>query len=319
MREWESNGFPRIPWDILLMVDRFNGARRHARSSIRRRTATAGHDLALLFGLSGGADSEWHDAAQAADPLQAGAVLARRLRSSTDAVVPLGHDADHVEACRRWLATRKTSDDVFSAMEASDLATLLELSKARDIACARGVDASGKDRYLPVLIQGPTGSGKELLALAIHDLWKRGVKKPDAPFEVVHVGGMSADMVNDELFGHAPGAYTGARGERPGRLEAADGGTLLIDEVGDLPPEAQVRLLRFLQTQVISRIGENRARQLSVRVIAATWHDLEANVESGTFRRDLLHRLRVGAGLQLPPLAVRERFFDDALPALLDQ
>lgn len=290
--------------------------RLHARRAVRRRNSEAPAALALLFGFDKD-DTEWAQAANAPDPLQAGAALAQRLRGSTEAVVALGHDASHVEHCKRWLAARKQQDDVFAEIEASDLATLLELSKARDLAVAKGVDARGVERYLPILIQGPTGTGKELLADALHRLWKTTTNKPKAPFEVVHVGGMSADMINDELFGHAKGGFTGAMADRVGRLEAADGGTLLIDEVGDLPPEAQVRLLRFLQTQEVSRIGENRVRQLSVRVIAATWHDLDKNVADGKFREDLLHRLRVGAGLRLPPLASREGFFDDLLPALL--
>ncbi|MFZ6186010.1 sigma 54-interacting transcriptional regulator [Nannocystis pusilla] len=293
--------------------------RRHARAAVRRREPTASWFLALLFGFDpdDGDNAAWRDAMQAAAPLQAGAAVARRLRPSNEGAVSLGHDAEHVAACRRWLLARKARDDVFAHIEATDLATLLELSKARDIACAHAIDARGIDRYLPVLIQGPTGSGKELLALALHELWKCGTGKPDAPFQVVHVGGMTADMINDELFGHARGAYTGADKGRSGRLESANGGTLLIDEVGDLPFEAQVRLLRFLQTQVVSRIGENNERQLSVRIIAATWHDLDAAVAAGRFREDLLHRLRVGAGIRLPPLASREGFFDEVLPALL--
>ncbi|MBL8601054.1 MAG: sigma-54-dependent Fis family transcriptional regulator [Myxococcales bacterium] len=290
--------------------------RLHARRAVRRKNSEAPAALALLFGFDKD-DPEWAQAANAPDPLQAGAALAQRLRGSTEAVVALGHDASHVEHCKRWLAARKQQDDVFAEIEASDLATLLELSKARDLAVAKGVDARGVERYLPILIQGPTGTGKELLADALHRLWKATTNKPKAPFEVVHVGGMSADMINDELFGHAKGGFTGATADRVGRLEAADGGTLLIDEVGDLPPEAQVRLLRFLQTQEVSRIGENKVRQLSVRVIAATWHDLDKNVTDGKFREDLLHRLRVGVGLRLPPLASREGFFDDLLPALL--
>jgi DNA-binding NtrC family response regulator len=290
--------------------------RLHARRAVRRRNSEAPAALALLFGFDND-DTEWAQAANAPDPLQAGASLAQRLRGSTEAVVALGHDAAHVEHCKRWLAARKKQDDVFAEIEASDLETLLELSKARDLAVAKGVDARGVERYLPIVIQGPTGTGKELLADALHQLWKATTNKPKAPFEVVHVGGMSADMINDELFGHAKGGFTGATADRVGRLEAADGGTLLIDEVGDLPPEAQVRLLRFLQTQEVSRIGENKVRQLSVRVIAATWHDLDKNVADGKFREDLLHRLRVGAGLRLPPLASREGFFDDLLPALL--
>lgn len=290
--------------------------RLHARRAVRRKTSGASAALALLFGFAKD-DAEWTEAVNAPDPMQAGAALARRLRGSTEAVVALGHDDAHVGHCKRWLADRKQQDEFFVAIEAYDLATLLELSKARDLAVAKGTDARGGERYLPILIQGPTGTGKELLADALHTLWKVATDKPSAPFEVVHVGGMSGDMINDELFGHAKGGFTGATADRVGRLEAANGGTLLIDEVGDLPPEAQVRLLRFLQTQEVSRIGENRVRQLSVRVIAATWHDLDKNVAEGKFREDLLHRLRVGAGLRLPALANREGFFDELLPALL--
>ncbi|GMV19530.1 MAG: hypothetical protein AMXMBFR56_77540 [Polyangiaceae bacterium] len=291
--------------------------RLHARRAVRRRTSGAPAALALLFGFGGSRDESWTEATKAAEPMQAGAALAKQLRGSSEAVIALGYDAVHVKSCRRWLADRKKQDDTFAEIEASDLATLLELSKARDLAVAKGVDPRGVERYLPILIQGPTGTGKELLADALHTLWKAQTNKPKAPFEVVHVGGMSADMINDELFGHAKGGFTGATADRVGRLEAADGGTLLIDEVGDLPPEAQVRLLRFLQTQEVSRIGENRVRQLSVRVIAATWHDLDKNVADGKFREDLLHRLRVGSGLRLPTLVGREGFFDEVLPALL--
>ncbi|MBM4779313.1 MAG: sigma-54-dependent Fis family transcriptional regulator [Archangiaceae bacterium] len=290
--------------------------RLHARRAVRRKTSEAAAALALLFGF-GEEDEAWAAAVNSADPMHAGAALAQRLRGSSEAVVSLGHDASHLEHCRRWLATRKAQDKVFAEIEASDLATLLELSKARDLAVAKGLDARGTERYLPILIQGPTGTGKELLADAIHRLWQVSAKKTKAPFEVVHVGGMSADMINDELFGHVKGGFTGATSDRVGRLEAADGGTLLIDEVGDLPAEAQVRLLRFLQTQEVSRIGENKVRALRVRVIAATWHDLDKAVSEGRFREDLLHRLRVGAGIRLPPLAVRDGFFDDLLPAML--
>jgi DNA-binding NtrC family response regulator len=294
--------------------------RRHLRAAIRARAATAPRDLAHLFGFprEDGTSDDWRAAAAAADPMQAGAVAAARRRGDGAGVVCFGHDSAHVLECKRWLAARKVEDDTFAAVKATDGATLLELSKARDVACARGVDSRGRERFLPVLIQGPTGTGKELLAEAIHRLWAKTLGRMKAPFEVVQVAGMSPDMVNDELFGHARGAFTGANKDRPGRVEAADGGTLLIDEVGDLSAEAQLRLLRFLQTQAVSRIGENKERQLAVRVIAATLHDIDARVAAGAFREDLLHRLRVGSGLFLPPLSAREGLFDEVLPDLLN-
>lgn len=293
--------------------------RRHLRAAIRQRAATMADDLAHFFGFAraAGKDDDWARAAHAPQPTEAGAVVAAQRRGG--AIATLGHDLVHVEECRRWLLYRKNLDDAFAAIKASDLATLLELSKARDFACARGVDANGGERFLPLLIEGATGTGKELLAVAIHRLWARALERPDAPFEVIQVGGMSPDMVNDELFGHARGAFTGAITLRQGRLELADKGTLLIDEVGDLPREAQLRLLRFLQTQKVSRIGENTERQLSVRILAATWHNLDADVAAGTFRLDLLHRLRVGSGLGLVSLPLRERFFDEVLPEMLTE
>lgn len=293
--------------------------RRHLRAGIRARAGVAPQDLAHLFGFARreGTAVEWVEAASAPDPLQAGAAVASARRDKTASVVTFGHDASHIEECRHWLAKRKTLDQAFAAIKATDLATLLELSKARDFACAQGPDARGHRRYLPILIQGATGTGKELLAEGVHVIWAKHSGKANPPFEVVQVAGMSADMINDELFGHARGAFTGASTQRAGRLEAADGGTLLIDEVGDLPREAQVRLLRFLQTQKVSRLGENQERQLSVRIIAATWHDLDADVKEGRFREDLLHRLRVGSGLRLVPLAERSGVFDEVLPDLL--
>lgn len=253
--------------------------RRHLRTGIRSQAATAPQDLAHLFGFarSDGRDAHWIEAAAAADPLQAGAVLAAKRRSTTG-VVALGHELAHIEECRKWLLCRKSLDGAFEKFKASDLTTLLELSKARDAAAAHRIDDLGDKRFLPILIQGATGTGKELLAEGIHTIWRGVTGRRDAAFEVVQVAGMSPDMINDELFGHVRGAFTGAHHARAGRLEAADGGTLLIDEVGDLPREAQLRLLRFLQTHVLSRIGENKERRLSVRVIAATWHDLDADV-----------------------------------------
>lgn len=293
--------------------------RRHLRASIRKGAGTAPRDLAHLFGFArtAGDAAGWREAAKSRAPLQAGAVMAAGERATSGSVVRLGHSSEHVEECRRWLAERQRADQAFDRLRATDLATLLELSRARDLAVVARPGGAGEARAIPLLIQGPTGSGKELLARAIHDIWAATSLLHDARFEVVQVAGMPPALILDELFGHARGAFTGADGSRDGRLAAADGGSLLIDEVGDLPPEAQVALLRFLETQTFSRLGENHSRRVNVRILAATWHDLDADVTAGKFRQDLLHRLRVGAALTLPPLVGRARAFEEVVPLLL--
>lgn len=289
--------------------------RRLARSRVRKKGDDAGRCLALLFGCE--PSPEWDMAAGEDDPLQSGAAIAARLRRIKNGVVPLGHDDEHIGQCHSYLRERKGLDDAFDSTVASDLATLLVLSRARELAIAQGVSEDGTARPLPVLIRGETGTGKELLAQSIHKLNSRHRRVKKAPYTVIHVAGMTEEMINDELFGHVKGAFTDAKTERVGRLAEAEGGTVLIDEVGDLPMSAQLRLLRFLQTQRLSKLGENREEKIDVRVIAATWHDLDNDVEKGTFRQDLLFRLRVGTELVLPPLSMRSRAFDEVLPELL--
>lgn len=293
--------------------------RLHLRKRIRQRAQTAPNDLAMLFGFppEDGRLPAWQKAAAKQNWRLEGAKVAAQQRPSANGVVLLGHDTDHVQRCKEWLCKRKDEDDSFESTIATDLATLLELSRARDLTQATGLD-DDKEKYpLPILLQGPTGSGKELLAHGIHRLASRLGRKPKAPFEVVQVGGMSDALIMDELFGHDRGAYTDAKVSRDGRIHAADGGTLLIDEVGDLPSAAQLALLRFLQTRRISRLGTNESKKLNVRIIAATWHDLEKDVREGRFREDLLYRLRAGSGLVLRPLSEREGVFDEVVPELL--
>ena len=161
-----------------------------------------------------------------------------------------------------------------------------------------------------VLLRGETGTGKELLAQGIHNLSPRA----RGPFVAVNVAAIPESLVEAELFGTAPGAFTGAdRKARIGKFEVANGGTLFLDEIGDLPLPLQAKLLRVLQEQEVEPLGSNQVKALNVRVIAATHIDLEAKVAGGQFRDDLYYRLNVLA-LRVPPL--RERASD--IPAVVE-
>jgi formate hydrogenlyase transcriptional activator len=160
-----------------------------------------------------------------------------------------------------------------------------------------------------VLILGETGTGKELIARAIHKRSNRG----DRAFIGVNCAAIPASLIASELFGHEKGAFTGATQRRLGRFESANGGTIFLDEVGDLPPEVQIALLRVLQEREIERVGSNGPIPVDVRVLAATHRDLNALVAEGKFRQDLLYRLNV-VPIEMPSL--RERAAD--IPLLVD-
>ncbi len=152
-----------------------------------------------------------------------------------------------------------------------------------------------------VLIQGESGTGKELLARLIHNLSPRSEK----PMIAVNCGAIPETLLEAELFGHEKGAFTGATGRRIGRFEEADGSTLFLDEVGELPPPVQVKLLRFLQEREFQRLGGNQTIRADVRVISATNRDLEARIREGAFREDLFYRLNVVV-MSIPPLRERK-------------
>jgi transcriptional regulator with GAF, ATPase, and Fis domain len=151
------------------------------------------------------------------------------------------------------------------------------------------------------LIQGETGTGKELIARAIHDRSRRHGR----PLVKVNCGAISAGLVESELFGHVKGAFTGALANRDGRFTLADGGTIFLDEVGELPPDTQVKLLRVLQEQEFEPIGGSKTIKVDVRVIAATNRDLSLMVREGKFRSDLFYRLNVFP-VTMPPLRERQ-------------
>ncbi len=159
----------------------------------------------------------------------------------------------------------------------------------------------------PVLILGETGTGKEVVARAIH----KGSRRCEAPFVRVNCGAIPAELIDSELFGHEKGSFTGAIGQRQGWFERADRGTLFLDEVGELSPAAQVRLLRILQDGTFQRVGGQRQMHVDVRVVAATNRDLQEMVTQGTFREDLWYRIAIFP-VRLPSL--RERIED--IPAL---
>ncbi len=164
----------------------------------------------------------------------------------------------------------------------------------------------------PVLILGESGTGKELAARAIHQTSARA----DRPFEVVDCGGLPPTLIESELFGHERGSFTGATSDREGAFERAEGGTIFLDELGEMPLEVQPKLLRALGEAEVRRVGGRRSKKIDVRVVAATNRDLRREVNAGRFRADLYYRLAV-IQVRMPPLRERADDLEVLVPALV--
>jgi transcriptional regulator with PAS, ATPase and Fis domain len=169
------------------------------------------------------------------------------------------------------------------------------------------------DSDATVLITGESGTGKELVARAVHARSPRA----NRPFVAVNCGALPEQLLESELFGHARGAFTGATRDKPGRFEVVHDGTILLDEIGDLPQPLQVKLLRVLQERTFERLGENVSRPFRARIMAATNIDLGQAVARRTFRDDLFYRLNV-VRIQIPPLRVRREDLELLITHLLD-
>jgi two-component system NtrC family response regulator len=171
------------------------------------------------------------------------------------------------------------------------------------------VAARAAQTDVTVLIRGETGTGKELVAQGIH----QSSFRKNRPFVTINCGAIPRDLLESELFGHVKGSFTGALSDKKGRIETAAGGTVFLDEIGEIPPEMQVKLLRLIQEHEIDKVGRNGSLEVDVRIIAATHRNLLAMVVDGTFREDLYYRLNV-VPIEMPPL--RERKED--IPELVE-
>lgn len=235
------------------------------------------------------------------------------MRSGAYDFIPKPFSPEHlVEVVQRALEKRRLTLEVAQLRRVLSLHEGLEgqlVGHTPSIRRVRELVMEVADSPVDVLIRGETGTGKEVVARALHEHSRRS----KAPYVALNCGGLPDTLLDSELFGHEPGAFTGAQKRRIGRIEHAHGGTLFLDELESMPMGVQIKLLRVLQERSIERLGSNQSIPVDVRVVAATKDDLLARAQAGSFRADLVYRLNV-VNIELPPLRERR----DDIPELLE-